>query len=212
MSAMVKLAKDPLEPYDIGQPTAECQLMTPCERRLVTPRDELRPVQGRTEDTDERVMTSHTEKSEVTSVEEGHDVEFENCAKESQEAKVEELQNTKASLFGSLNKSKEELASSVTSAAETAKVISSLHQNCDWLLQNFDTRRTAQNGEIAGILKLSLLDTDTDAQFHDERIITVREEPSPIQGVQRLHSRRRGWIERPMTMISRKSRLRRSAF
>ena len=27
MSAMVKLAKDPLEPYDIGQPTAECHLM-----------------------------------------------------------------------------------------------------------------------------------------------------------------------------------------
>ena len=28
------------------------------------------------------------------------------------------------------------------------------------------------------------MDTDTDAQLHDERIITVREEPSPIQGVQ----------------------------
>ena len=44
----------------------------------------------------------------------------------------------------------------MTSAAETAKVISSLLQNCDWLLQNFDTRRTAQNGEIVGIVKLSL--------------------------------------------------------
>ena len=79
-------------------------------------------------------------------MEEGLDVET--CAKESQEAKVEELQNTKASLSGSLTKSKEELASSVTSAAETAKVIGSLHQNRDCLLQNFDTRRTAQNGEI----------------------------------------------------------------
>jgi len=146
MSATVKLAKEMDEP-DIDQPTAECQLMTPSEKRLVTQRDELRPVQGRAEDTDERVMTSHTdkcEKSEVTSVEEGHDVEFENCAKESHEAKVEELQNTKASLSGSLTQLKEELASLVTSAAETAKVISSLHQNCDWLLQNFDTRRTAQ--------------------------------------------------------------------
>ena len=53
---------------------------------------------------------------------------------------------------GVLTKSEEELASSVTSAAETAKVIGSLHQNCDWLLQNFDTRRTAQNDEIVGIL------------------------------------------------------------
>ena len=82
---------------------------------------------GRAEDPDERVTTSHTEGCEVTSVEEGHDVEFEKCAKESQEAKVEELQNTKASLSASLTKSKEELASSVTSAAETAKAISSLH-------------------------------------------------------------------------------------
>ena len=78
MSAMVKLAKDPLEPHDIDQPTAECQLMTLCERRLATQRDDLRPVQGGEEDTDQRVMTLHTEmceKSEVTSVEEGHDVD-----------------------------------------------------------------------------------------------------------------------------------------
>ena len=68
---------------------------------------------------------------------------------------MEELQNKKASLSGSLTKSKEELASSETSAAETAKVISSLCQSCDWLLQNFDTRRTAQNDETVGILKQS---------------------------------------------------------
>ena len=43
------------------------------------------------EDTDERVMTSHTESCKVTSVEEGHDVEFENYAKESQEAKINGL-------------------------------------------------------------------------------------------------------------------------
>ena len=65
MSVMVKLAKDPVEPHDIDQPTAEW-------------RDELRPAQGRAEDTDERVKTMHTEmceKSVVTSVEEGYDVE-----------------------------------------------------------------------------------------------------------------------------------------
>ena len=107
MSAMVKLAKDPLEPCDIDQPTAECHLMVwPQKRKLVTRRDELRPrrwsrrhrgacpgvedeafqekdgymdeprsVKDGAEDTDERVMTSHTEGCEVTSVEEGHDVE-----------------------------------------------------------------------------------------------------------------------------------------
>ena len=67
MSAVVKLAKEIDEPYDISQP-----------RKLVTCRDELRPVQGGGEDTGERVITSHTEmceKSEVISVEEGHDVD-----------------------------------------------------------------------------------------------------------------------------------------
>ena len=78
MSATVKLAKE-IDELDISQPTAECHLMAwPYKRRLVTRRDELPPVQGGTEDTDERVTTSHSEMCdgcEVTSVEEGHDVE-----------------------------------------------------------------------------------------------------------------------------------------
>ena len=60
--------------------------------------DEPRCVKDGAEDTDGRVMTSHSEMREqsgegckVTSVEEGHDVEFENYAKESQEAKINGL-------------------------------------------------------------------------------------------------------------------------
>ena len=113
MSAMVKLAKEIDEPYDIDLPTAECQSRTPSEKRRATRRDKLRPrrwskrhrgacfdvedeafkekdgymddfrsVKDGAEDTDERVMTSHSETCEqsgegckVTSVEEGHDVE-----------------------------------------------------------------------------------------------------------------------------------------
>ena len=41
--------------------------------------------------------------------------------------------------------------SAVTSVAETAKVISSLHQSCDWLLQNFNTRKTARAGEVEAL-------------------------------------------------------------
>ena len=44
-----------------------------------------------------------------------------------------------------------ELVSVVTSVAETAKVISSLHQSCDWLLQNFDTRKTVRAGEVEAL-------------------------------------------------------------
>ena len=46
MSAMVKLAKDLLEPYDIALPTAECHIMAWLHKKeLVTQGDELRPVQ-----------------------------------------------------------------------------------------------------------------------------------------------------------------------
>ena len=44
-----------------------------------------------------------------------------------------------------------ELVSAVTSVAKMAKVISSLHQSCGWLLQNFDTRKTAHAGEVEAL-------------------------------------------------------------
>ena len=44
-----------------------------------------------------------------------------------------------------------EFVSAVTSVAEAVKVISSLHQSCDWLLQNFDTRKTARAGEVEAL-------------------------------------------------------------
>ena len=47
--------------------------------------------------------------------------------------------------------------SAVTSVAETAKVISSLHQCCDWLLQNFDTRKTARAGEVEALKTKAVL-------------------------------------------------------
>ena len=53
MSAMVKLAKEIDQPYDISQP-----------RKLVTRRDELRPAQGGAEGTEERVLVLHTEMCE----------------------------------------------------------------------------------------------------------------------------------------------------
>ena len=60
---------------------------------------------------------------------------------------VAELEDAKAAVPATLVQSKEELASTVTSPTETAKVISALHQSCDWLLQNFGPRRTVCAGE-----------------------------------------------------------------
>ena len=49
---------------------------------------------------------------------------------------VEELKDTR------------ELASAMTSAAQTAKVMSALHQGCDWLIQNFNARKAARAGDV----------------------------------------------------------------
>merc|ERR1712227_1135140 len=78
---------------------------------------------------------------------------------------VEELQNTKASLSASLTQTKEELAGAVASAAETAKVISSLHQSCDWLLENFDTRKTARAGEVEALNNAKAVLAGSDDSF-----------------------------------------------
>ena len=50
-----------------------------------------------------------------------------------------------------------ELVSAVSSAAEPDKVISSLHQGCVWLLQNFDTQKTARAEEVAALNNASEL-------------------------------------------------------
>ena len=66
--------------------------------------------------------------------------------------KVKEIEELKrAAVSVSLVQSKEELASAVACASETAKVTSPLHQSCDWLLQKFDTRKTARAGDIEGL-------------------------------------------------------------
>ena len=113
MSVTVKLAKE-IDQLDIIKPTAECQLMTPCERRLATQRDDLRSVQGE-EDTDERVKTSHTEKCEKS--------ENLSCRR----PRWKSCRTRKRPCQGVSPSRKKELASSVTSAPEKAKVISSLH-------------------------------------------------------------------------------------
>ena len=46
-TAMVKLAKEIDEPHDISQPTAECQLMTLCEKTGDTGMRPTRAVQSR---------------------------------------------------------------------------------------------------------------------------------------------------------------------
>merc|ERR1719215_879029 len=55
---------------------------------------------------------------------------------------------TKASLEGDLEAHKESLVGAKSELAATLEYISSLHAECDWLLQYFDVRKDARAGEI----------------------------------------------------------------
>merc|ERR1712209_127789 len=58
------------------------------------------------------------------------------------------LNDSKATLQSSITATKAELQSAQSSALASSKVLASLHQECDWLSQNFDTRKAARAGEV----------------------------------------------------------------
>jgi len=58
------------------------------------------------------------------------------------------LNDSKATLQSSITATKAELQSAQSSALASSKVLASLHQECDWLAQNFDTRKAARAGEV----------------------------------------------------------------
>jgi len=57
----------------------------------------------------------------------------------------------KAQVEGELEQSKEEKASTTKELMATESYISSLHAECDWLLQYFDVRKEARTGEIESL-------------------------------------------------------------
>merc|ERR1711924_352509 len=52
-----------------------------------------------------------------------------------------------------LQANKDSKGSKLTEAMETAKYIGGLHEECDWLLKNFDARKAARTGEIDALGK-----------------------------------------------------------
>merc|ERR1712136_638863 len=57
------------------------------------------------------------------------------------------LQDTRATLQSSVTAASGKLKASQSAAAAASKVLASLHQECDWLLQNYDARQEARAGE-----------------------------------------------------------------
>merc|ERR1719265_1337628 len=66
---------------------------------------------------------------------------------------ITDNESAKAETESDLESNKESKGSKTMEAMETAKYISGLHGECDWLLKNFDARQAARSGEIDALGK-----------------------------------------------------------
>jgi len=94
-------------------------------------------------------------------------------SKRAEDAKtITDKESAKAETETELQSNKESKTSKNLAAMETAKFLSALHEECDWLLQNYDARQAARKGEIDALGKakavlsgadFSLIETGTTA-------------------------------------------------
>merc|ERR1719460_3614750 len=66
---------------------------------------------------------------------------------------ITDNESAKAETETALQANKDSKGSKMIEAMETAKYLSGLHGECDWLLQNFDARKAARSGEIDALGK-----------------------------------------------------------
>merc|ERR1719420_2704390 len=72
--------------------------------------------------------------------------------KRSQDSKaITDKESAKAGLEADLQKATEEQASKTKELMATEEYISNLHGECDWLVQNYDLRKTARADESAAL-------------------------------------------------------------
>merc|ERR1719506_3108775 len=58
-----------------------------------------------------------------------------------------------AEMMAELEQHKEDKMSAFNSLTENGEYIAGLHKECDWLLENFDSRKAARKGEIEAMAK-----------------------------------------------------------
>lgn len=76
------------------------------------------------------------------------------AAKRASDAKsIEDKEAFKADLEGTLVKTEEEKTSKTKEAMATAQYLSEVHGDCDWLITNFEVRKTARAGEVDSLVK-----------------------------------------------------------
>merc|ERR1719352_412806 len=74
-------------------------------------------------------------------------------------------EKAKAEVEGELERSKEEKASTTKELMATESYISSLHAECDWLIQYFDVRKEARTGEIDSLKNAKAVLSGADFAF-----------------------------------------------
>merc|ERR1719201_3064696 len=78
----------------------------------------------------------------------------ESAAKRASDAKsIEDKESAKADLEAKLIQAGEEKNSKMKEAMNTAKYLAEVHGDCDWLLTNFETRKSARAGEVDALKK-----------------------------------------------------------
>jgi len=85
--------------------------------------------------------------------------EYEQFMKDSAEKRaldaksIEDKESAKADAEARLLKDEEEKTATMKEAMATHEFLAGVHQDCDWLLSNFETRKTARAGEIDALTK-----------------------------------------------------------
>merc|ERR1719310_1683985 len=97
--------------------------------------------------------------AEVSTEEKENQAEYETFMKDSAEKRaldaksIEDKESTKADLEAKLLKDKETKTATMKEAMATHEFLAEVHADCDWLLTNFETRKTARAGEIDAMTK-----------------------------------------------------------
>jgi len=104
------------------------------------------------QDLDKEITETETEEKENQSEYEAFMEE--SAKKRASDAKsIEDKESAKADAEANLIKTKEEHKAKTVEAMNTHKFLGEVHGDCDWLLTNFDTRKTARAGEIDALTK-----------------------------------------------------------
>jgi len=103
-------------------------------------------------DVDKEIQTMNVDEKDAQ-----HDYEgfmSDASAKRAQDSKaITDKESAKAETETEVQSNSDDKKSKTINAMETAKYIGGLHQECDWLIKNFDVRKSARSGEIDALGK-----------------------------------------------------------